>query len=96
MAKGRIENLFGVIMEPDPVVEGLADWSYTVKVTYEDGSVQTVPGIVPADERPDPAVIDARSTKPGTMVEGVSIPGRRQMWLIREQPAYAPCKPGGG
>ena len=96
MAKGRIEKLFGVIMEPDPVREGPANWSYTVKVTYEDGSVQTVPGIVPADERPDPAVMDARSTKPGTGVEGFNIPGRRQQWLIREQPAFAPCPPGGG
>ena len=96
MANQKITRLFGVILQPDPVVEGPADWTYTIAVTYEDGLVRTVPDILPADERPDPAVIDARSTKPGTVVEGFNIPGRSQQWLIREQPAYAPCVPGGG
>lgn len=92
----KIERLFGVIMEPNPVVTGPATWTYTVKVTYEDGFVQTVPGIVPANERPLASEIDARSVAPGFAIEGFDIPGRPQQWFIHEQPAYAPCLPGGG
>lgn len=97
MAKGRIQKLLGVIVEPDPVVEGPATWPYTVRVTWvEDGFTQIIHGIVPANERPDPKKIDARSVAPGFSIDGWDIPGRNQQWFIHEQPAYRPCPPGGG
>ena len=82
-----------MILAPDPVVVGPADWTYTLQIEDEFG-VHTRNGVVPVDERVPPE-IDARSVAPGTGVRGFRWLDGREVWFFHEQPAFAPCPPGG-
>ncbi|HDZ21943.1 hypothetical protein LCGC14_0568890 [marine sediment metagenome] len=86
--------IFARIISPDPVVIGPAEWTYTLEEETEFG-VHPLPGVVPVDERP-PLEIDARSVAPGTGVRGFRWSDGREVWFFHEQPAFAPCEPGGG
>lgn len=86
--------IFGRVVLPDPVIEGPANWSYTLQVETEFG-VHMLPGVLPVDARPPPE-IDARSVAPGTGVRGFRWQDGREVWFFHEQPAFAPCPPPGG
>jgi hypothetical protein len=94
MAIGRV--IWGIVLAPDPQIEGDGAWTYTVLVNLP-GHEQpiTIEGIEPHDRTWDTSVWDIVSHAPLTSVYGLIDDHGQTQWFFNEGRASVECEGAG-